>query len=101
VDNDYQSNSDNIAIGVDDVALRRAYVLSRFRSLKLGTQLMNMVLAYSRVKANVFLTVWGENYSARKFDRTFGFDTIGESPECGDDGKLFGFEQIMSKRKII
>jgi diamine N-acetyltransferase len=60
--------------------VQQLYVLARHHNLRLGSQLMDVGLAWleSRGWTPLYVGVWSENLGAQRFYRRYGFDKVGE-----------------------
>lgn len=60
--------------------VKQLYVLARHHNLRLGTQLMELGLAWleAQHRAPIYIGVWSENFGAQRFYARYGFSKIGE-----------------------
>lgn len=87
---------DSITPEKNDVELNKIFIDTTYHGKRIGTQLMDAMLAHPHLKdtKNIYLDVYPENTKAIGLYTKYGFQTIGKIPYIAN-GKVVGHDLLM------
>lgn len=94
-----EPSSDIQRVLVDDIQLKRLYILASFHNRGIGSKLIDSMFAHESLSQvnNVYVEVWKQNDKAVKLYKKFGFEFTGQQRPFYEKGKIVGHDDMMVK----